>query len=188
VVDAGAAFNTGGQDFSGTNYIMQWDPKTRKILYRFNMTTLSKERYGGPQDLEHDPDGNTYTVWTFSSAITKTDKKGKTTEWYLKQPFNHTVWGYSGLAAKDWLLLVPDHESKGLWRFDMRQKNGVPKEIPVTPHFELDSPDATHRPPKYKGTVLLVAQVFMGTAVYESKPGKWDKAVYKGAVPIPDAD
>lgn len=33
VVNAGAAFNTNGQDLSGTNYIIQWDATTKEILY-----------------------------------------------------------------------------------------------------------------------------------------------------------
>lgn len=185
VVDAGAAFNTAGQDISGTNLIMQWDPKTRKTLYQFNLTTLSKGRYGGPQDVEHDPEGNIYTVWTFSSALTKTDKKGKTSEWYFSGN-NHTIWGYSGLAAKEWLLLVSDAESGGLVKFDMRQKRGKPKTIQVKPAYRLTFPDAAYLPPIYKGTVLLVAEIFNGVAVFESKSGKWDKAEYKGTVPIPD--
>jgi hypothetical protein len=187
VVDAGAAFNTAGQDISGTNWIMQFDPKTREVLYQFNLTSLSKGRYGGPQDVELDPEGNTYTVWTFSSAITKTDKRGRTTEWYVRQPFNHTQWGYSGLAAKYWMLLVPDEESGTLFRFDLRKDEGVPKRIPVSPDFRLVLPDAAHLPRKYNDTVLLVAQLFNGTAVFESKSGKWDKAEYKGTVSTPTA-
>jgi hypothetical protein len=129
----------------------------------------------------------TPTPYGHSQALSrKRIRRGKTTEWYVRQPFNHTVWGHSGLAAKDWLLLVSDQEGGGLVRFDLRKKRGIPKQIPLTPQFKLTYPDAAHLLRKYKGTFLLVAQVFNGTAVFESKSGKWDKAEYKGTVPIPD--
>lgn len=76
VVDAGAAFNTGGQDISGTNYIMQWDPATRKLLYKHNLTTITQGQYGAFQDIEFDPDNNVYVVGTFPSSIMRVSAKG----------------------------------------------------------------------------------------------------------------
>lgn len=183
LANAFAAFGTGGQDISGTSWIMQYNPKTKKVLYKTNLTEISQGLYGGPQDVEQDPDGNVYTMGTFPSSILKTNKKGKTIEWYLRKSVNHTVWGYSGLAAKDWTLVVSDEETGGLFRFDMRKEKGTPIPIPLKPDHKLGKCDAAYMPRKYKGTVLLVTELASGISVYQDKKGKWETAAYKGTVP-----
>jgi len=183
LVNAYAAFGTGGQDISGTSWIMQYNPKTRKVLYKTNITEISQGRYGGPQDVEQDPHGNTYIVGTFSSSIMKIDKRGKAEEWYLKKPINTTQWGYSGIAAKNWTLLASDEETGGLFRFDMRKEKGIPIPIPLNPDHKLGKCDAAYLPRRYNGTVLLVAEMFVGISVYQDKKGKWESASYKGTVP-----
>jgi hypothetical protein len=189
VVDAGAAFNTGGQDISGTNYIMQWDPSTRELLYKHNLTTITNGHYGAFQDLEFDPADNVYIVGTYPSSIMKVDAAGEKVEtWYLDDNLNHTIAGYSGLAAKDWTLITNDEATGNLFRFDMREKKGVPVLIEVTPPHTIGLTDAIQLPPKYHGTVLVVAERGQGVSVYRDRKGEWKKAEYLGLVPWPETD
>jgi hypothetical protein len=191
LVDAWVAFETGGANVSGTYTIMQWDPKTRNINYKLNITALTKGKYGGFQDVEMDPDSNVYIVGTYPGSILKVDKYGKSIEaWYPPPPpINTTQSGLAGLAAKDWILLANDKNSGQLWRFDMRDRKGVPTPIPLTPNTVIGEggiTDAIYLPPKYGGTVLLVAEDLLGIKVFRSRDGKWEKAEYLGYVPGTD--
>ncbi|KAH6662572.1 hypothetical protein B0J14DRAFT_444838, partial [Halenospora varia] len=185
VVDVGAAFDTSGKDISGTNYFIQYDPDSKKILYQLNLTATTKGLYGGPQDVEQDPDGNIYNVFTFPSAIVKVSKNGKKVEeWYKPTPpIVTTNAGLGGLAANGWVLLGDNSFTGELWRFDMRAEKGVPSVIPITPAYNLSFSDAIYLPPKYHGTVLLVAEDAKGISVFRSKNGKWESAEYLGLVP-----
>ncbi|KAF2703365.1 hypothetical protein K504DRAFT_473936 [Pleomassaria siparia CBS 279.74] len=187
VVDAGAAFNTGGQDISGTNYIMQWDPETRSLVYKLNLTTITQAQYGGYQDIEQDPENNVYVVGTYPSSILKVDPKGKKVEtWYLDDNLNHTIAGYGGLAAKDWTLITNDEASGNLYRFDMREKYGSPVAIKTTPPHVINLTDAIQLPRKYHGTVLLVAERGQGVSVYRDLKSEWRTAEYLGLVEWPE--
>ena len=111
VVDAAEAFITGGADVSGTNWIMQWDPVSKSVLYKLNLTDTAHGKYGGYQDAEQDPEGNVYVVGTYPSSILKVSNDGKTvTPWYLSNPpaGSTNITGYGGLAAKGWILLAND--------------------------------------------------------------------------------
>ena len=188
VVDAGAAFDTWGQDISGTNYIMQWNPSTRKLTYKHNLTTITQGRWGGPQDIEFDPDDNVYVVGTFPSSIMRVDSKGKKVEtWYLDDNLNHTIAGYGGLASNGWTLITNDHDTGDLFRFDMRAKKGTPTKIRVKPEHKIQNTDAIQLPRRYKGTVLLVAENGIGMSVYRDKKGEWKEAEFLGIVPWADA-
>ncbi|KAH6718640.1 hypothetical protein DL95DRAFT_389186 [Leptodontidium sp. 2 PMI_412] len=195
VVDDAAAFGTVPPDVSGTNFIMLWDPETKELLYKVNLTDTTHGKYGGFQDVEQDPDGNVYVVGTFPGSILKVDKSRgrrapKVTPWYVPQPIDSTQIGFGGLAAKDWTLLVNDNNGGRMLRFDMRSSVGKPTVIPLTPNHTFAISDAIYLPPKYKGTVLLVAEDGPGVTVLRSKSGKWDQAEYLGTVPknLPDSE
>lgn len=64
----------------------------------------------------------------------------------------------------------------------MRAKKGVPAVVPVTPNVTLVLPDAISLPPKYKGTVLLVAEDLAGVQVFRSRDGLWKTADYLGLI------
>ncbi|KAH7308348.1 hypothetical protein BKA65DRAFT_177388 [Rhexocercosporidium sp. MPI-PUGE-AT-0058] len=195
VVDAAAAFQTTPPDVSGTNLILLWDPETRELLYKVNLTDTTHGKYGGFQDVEQDPDGNVYVVGTFSGSILKVDKmRGKkapkVTPWYVSQPVNTSRTGVGGLAVKDWTLLSNDNDGGRILKFDMRSSTGKPVVVPLTANYTLSFSDAIYLPPKYKGTVLLVAEDGVGITVLRSKNGKWDKAEFLGTVPknLPDSE
>lgn len=186
VVDAGAAFNTNGQDISGTNLILLWDPATRETLYQLNLTEVTKGEYGAFQDIEHDPDSNVYIVGTFPSSILRVNAETRKVEtWYLDDDLNHTISGYGGLAAKDWTLLTNDNATGSLFSFDMRADHGKPALIPVTPAHTFANLDAIYLPRRYNGTVLLVSENGQGASVVRSKDGSWKTAEYLGLVPWP---
>jgi len=62
VVDATAPFATRGKDTSGDNWIIKYDPDAKSVVWRLNMTVATEGKYGGFQDIETDPRGNTYIV------------------------------------------------------------------------------------------------------------------------------
>jgi hypothetical protein len=154
VVDAGAAFNTGGQDISGTNLLLLWDPVTKKELYRLNLTETTKGSYGGFQDVEFDARGNVYVVGTFPSSILRVENNGtKVNEWY-KSSANHTMSGYSGLARTGDILLANDNAvspNGSLVKFDTTSHKGTPITVPIKPPRSIMSSDAIYLPPKYNG-------------------------------------
>lgn len=172
---------------------MQWDPVSETVLYELNLTDMVHGKYGGYQDVEQDPEGNVYVVGTYSSSILKVSKDGKkVTPWYLsKTPAGATnITGYAGLAAKGWTLLANDDLGGApaqIVKFDMRAKIGVPVPVPHYPNITIAVSDAIYLPPRYEGTVLLVAEDTEGISVLRSKDGKWDWAEYLGRVPNPVA-
>ncbi|KAF4627892.1 hypothetical protein G7Y89_g10258 [Cudoniella acicularis] len=191
VVDASDAFDTGGQDISGTNYIMQWNPYTQELLYKINLTETTHGLYGGYQDVEQDPEGNVYVVGTYPSSILKVSKDGKTvTPWFVPTPpIVTTTAGLAGLAAQDYILLGNDCASGNLWRFDMCSSTGIPVTVPITPPYKIGSKgvcDGIRLPLKYSGTVLLVAEDLSGVSVFRSKDASWESAEYLGLVPWND--
>ncbi|CAG8952483.1 hypothetical protein HYFRA_00001230 [Hymenoscyphus fraxineus] len=182
-----AAFDTNGADVSGTNYLIQWDPTTRQVVYQVNLTETSQGQYGGFQDIAHDPLSNTYVVSTFGSSILKISPDGKKViPWWLPHPINSSIVGTEGLAANEWILLSNDRTSGQLWSFDMRAETGVQVNVPISPPTDLGWSDAIYLPPKYHGTVLLVAQHqedSAGVAVLRSRDGLWRRAEFLGQVP-----
>ncbi|KAF8853020.1 hypothetical protein BDZ45DRAFT_658506 [Acephala macrosclerotiorum] len=193
VVDAADAFVTGGADISGTNWIMQWDPVSKSVLYKVNLTDTAHGKYGGYQDVEQDPEGNMYVVGTYPSSILKVSKDGRTvTPWYLSNPpaGATNITGYAGLAAKGWTLLANDNLGGApaqIVKFNMHAKIGVPVPVPHYPNTTIVASDAIYLPPRYRGTVLLVAEDTEGISVLRSKDGKWDWAEYLGRIPNPVA-
>lgn len=181
-----AAFDTNGADVSGTNYLIQWDPSTKQTVYQVNLTEITQGLYGGFQDIAHDPSSNTYVVSTFGSSILKISKDGKKiTPWWVSQPINNSIVGTEGLAANGWTLLSNDRAGD-LYKFDMRAQQGVKTTVPITPPTNLGWSDAIFLPPKYKGTILLVAQHDLdsaGVAVLRSRDGSWQTAEFLGQVP-----
>lgn len=185
VVDAGAAFNTGGKDISGTNLILLWDPVAKKEIYRLNLTETTNGTYGGFQDVEFDSRENVYVVGTFPSSILRVEANGtKINEWY-KSSGNHTVTGFSGLASTKDILLTNDNTvtpNGSLIKFDMTATKGIPVTVPITPPRSISGSDAIYLPPKYNGTVLLVAVDASGVEVLRSKDGSWTAAEGLGQV------
>ncbi|KAH6661472.1 hypothetical protein F5X68DRAFT_226122 [Plectosphaerella plurivora] len=188
LANAAAAFmqQPAGSNVSGSNLVMLWDPKTKKELYRVNLTETTQGQYGGFADLEQDPHGNVYVNSMFPGSILKLDKFNgrnppKVTEWFLRQPRDNTIDGFGGIAAKDWTLLTHDNGNGELLKFDMRSSSGSPVVIPVSGNHTFFDSDALALPEKYKGTVLLIAGG-PGIRVFRSKNGKWDTAEYLGTV------
>lgn len=189
IADAANAFPSEGRDISGTNWLLKFDPVSKSLLYKINLTETSQGRYGGFQDVEQDPEGNVFVVGTWPGTLHKVDKEGtEVIPWYLPERIVQTEKGIGGIAALGWMLLAQGDRSGEIWRFDMRAEKGVPVPVKVTPEHKFDQSDAIYLPPRYKGTVLLVAEDAVGVSVFESKDAKWEAASYKGMVPIGDVD
>lgn len=177
---------------------MLMDPSSRKVLYKINLTTTTKGQFGGFQDLEFDLNNNVYVVGGVKSSILKVDSKGKRIEtWYVNLTQTTSpdegsgdvvIPGFGGLAAKGWTLIASDGGSGNLYRFNMRAAQGIPRRIAVKPAYRLESPDAIQLPPRYKGTVLLVAEVRKGVSVFRDRKGEWKEAEYLGTVEWVDPD
>ncbi|PKS11146.1 hypothetical protein jhhlp_002907 [Lomentospora prolificans] len=185
LVDSAAPWATGGEDVSGDNLIMKYDPDKKKILWTLNITAVTEGEYGGFQDVEHDSRGNTYIVGTFPGTIMKADKRGKSvTPWYLPQEIKPTTRrGYGGLAALGDILLTNDGDGQ-IYRFDMRQSRGKPVMVTTKPKVLYPDTDAVYLPPKYDGKVLLVASQGSGIQVLRSHD-EWKTAEHLGTIPNP---
>jgi hypothetical protein len=189
IADTAMAFATNGEDISGTNWLLKYDPAADALLYKINLTETSQGRYGGFQDIEQDPDGNVFVVGTWPGTLHKVSKDGKTvTPWYLPEKIVQTEKGLGGIAALGWMLLAQGDASGKIWRFDMKAPRGVPYPIPIwRGNHTFSASDAIYLPPKYEGTVLLVAEDTLGISVFRSKDAKWDAAEYLGLVPRPSS-
>jgi hypothetical protein len=187
IADAANAFPSEGKDISGTNWLLKYDPVSNSLLYKINLTETSQAKYGGFQDIEQDPEGNVFVVGTWPGTLLKVDKEGKTvTPWYLPERIVQTEKGIGGIAALGWLLLAQGDASGKIWRFDLKAEKGVPYAIPVTSgNHSFGASDAIYLPPKYSGTVLLVAEDTIGISVFRSKDAKWDSAEFLGLIPRP---
>jgi hypothetical protein len=129
---------------------MQWDPATKQVLYKINLTETTQGKYAGFAIIAHDPDDSAYVVGRLPSSILKIDKYGKTvTLWYLPEPIIPTNAGTGSIAATGWTLLVSDANSKIL-KFDMRKQLGVPVEVPHYPNVNWTFTDSGYIPPRYK--------------------------------------
>ncbi|KAM0123563.1 hypothetical protein ACHAO1_011265 [Botrytis cinerea] len=188
LANSGAAFVTqpAGSDISGPNFVLLWDPITKKELWRINLTDTSKGVYGGFADVELDPTGNVYVNGMFPGTIMKLNKCGRdevpnVEEWFLSQPRNTSIDGFGGLVAKDWTLLTHNNADGQLLKFDMRSSVGTPVAIPMTPNTIFLDSDASYLPPKYNNTVWLIAGG-PGIRVLRSKDGQWNAAEFLGTV------
>ncbi|KAL0934720.1 uncharacterized protein CTRU02_209311 [Colletotrichum truncatum] len=183
VVDAAAPFNTGGRDISGDNFIIKYDPKKKQVVWNKNITAVTKGQYGGFQDVEHDPLGNTFVVGSFPGTIIKINREGSIVEpWFLPKQIVPTRMGFSGLASTENTLLANNNEDRQIYRFNMKDDKGRPELVPRTPDTKLGMTDAIYLPPRYEGKVLLIAENDKGITVLRSKDGSWKSAEHLGTV------
>ncbi|KAK2598532.1 hypothetical protein N8I77_011939 [Diaporthe amygdali] len=197
LVDAGAAFNTAGQDVSGSNIIIKYDFDQRKVIWQRNITELiTQGRWGGFQDVEHDKDENIYIVGTYPGTLLRVDKDGNNLKpWFLPpadELANTTVAGFGGIASirEQDVLLTNNNVDGQIYRFDnvSQSETGTPVLIPRTgpngtqPSAPIGFNDAILLPAKYNNTVLLVAEDAVGVWVIRSKDGSWKSAETLGVV------
>ncbi|KAK3347765.1 trichothecene biosynthesis enzyme [Neurospora tetraspora] len=193
LTDPAAAWDTEGGDLRGDHLLIKYNPITNHTLWTLNLTTLTHERYGGFQDVETDRRGNTYVVGTFPGTILRADKHGREIkEWYLPDPFPTVTpgtpfakGGFGGLAAVPGTEILLSNDGDGqIYRFDMRADRGHPVAVPITPKVLYNDTDAIYLPPKYGGSVLLVASHGSGVQVLRSRDKRWERAEYVGTVEV----
>ncbi|KAI8950579.1 hypothetical protein F4801DRAFT_579259 [Xylaria longipes] len=206
LVDAAAAHETAGRDVSGDNYVLRYSATTQKPLWSVNLTSVSRGRYGGPQDIEHDDAGNIYVLGTYPGTLLRVaGDGGAVEEWYVPSPssqnssgaIDHAVVGYTGLAAVDGnTLLVADARNNSvdggaLYKFDTTARKGTPTRVPIaypgnrTSAADVIRPgDAIYLPPKYDNEVLLITEHEAGVSVLQSRKGKskWHSAEFLGRI------
>ncbi|KAH6677034.1 hypothetical protein F5X68DRAFT_270377 [Plectosphaerella plurivora] len=188
IIDAGAAFDTGGQDVSGDNFVVKYSLQDNRELWRVNLTAVTDGVYSGFQDIEHDDAGNTYALGTFPSSIIRVSADGQTaTPWYLATPPDHTIHGYSGIVRVGDYLIVSDNADGQLYRFDTRSDKGVPEKVVIGADFLPEAPiglnlDGSLLPARYEDKVMLVTDNVNGTIVLRSADG-WATAEVVGTVP-----
>ncbi|KAI0809908.1 hypothetical protein GGR55DRAFT_689141 [Xylaria sp. FL0064] len=196
LVDAAAAHETAGRDVSGDNYLLRYSATQNRTLWFTNLTALSRGRYGGPQDIEHDDAGNTYVLGTYPGTLMRVSSRtGVASEWYIPTPpssngtIDHAIAGFTGLAAVGTgssTLLVADarnHSDSGgaLYSFDMSAPRGTPTRVPIAypnanasgaeeEEEEVIRPgDAIYLPQRYGGAVLLITEHEAGVSVLRSR-------------------
>ncbi|KAH7015918.1 hypothetical protein EDB80DRAFT_833154 [Ilyonectria destructans] len=186
IINAGASFDTSGQNTEGDNLLVKFDLQDNSLLWQTNLTKVTGGAYSGYQDSESDDAGNTYVLGTFPSSLIKVSADGNSAvPWYLVEPADHTIRGFTGIARKDDLFLVSDSTDGQLYRFDIRASKGKPVHIPLS---SGDQPigqglDGIHLPLLYAGTVLLVSDTNKGTIVLRSSNAKCKSAENLGTIP-----
>ncbi|KAI1360774.1 hypothetical protein F5Y08DRAFT_331323 [Xylaria arbuscula] len=209
LVDAAAAHETAGRNVSGDNYIIRYSSSSHTALWSTNLTSISQNRYGGPQDVEHDRHGNIYVLGTYPGTIQRVPRSGGLAEeWFVPrgeggddgETLDHAVLGYTGFAAvsDSSILLVADarnHSADGgaLYSFDMDSPKGTPTLVPIA-YPAVPKPirpaDAIYLPRRYAGEVLLITE---HDAISEKKSRKkerhkdtkWRAAEFLGRIPNP---
>jgi len=186
ILNSPTPFVTGGQDVSGENFLVKYSPAEGRVLWTVNLTAVSGGRYGGFQEVEHDDRGNTYVVGTHPSSIIRVDKHGRHAEpWYPPQTTNTGPRGYSGLASTGDVLIANDNNGGNggeIHRFDMRDAKGIPAVVKRVPSVFIPDANGIYMPPRYRGTVLLVAINTVGVMVLRSRDAKWRTAEHLGTV------
>ncbi|KAF4996348.1 hypothetical protein FDECE_12492 [Fusarium decemcellulare] len=186
VIDAGAAFDTEGKDISGDNFLVKYDLKSRRELWRRNLTAVTNGVYSGFQDIEHDSHGNTFVIGTFPSSIIRVSANNeKATPWYLAKPPDHTKHGYTGAVSIGDYIIVPDNTDGQLYRFNKNDKSGKRFKVSLSSGNKPIGTglDGAFLPPSYHGTVLLVSDNSNGTIVLRSADRKWSRAQKLGVIP-----
>ncbi|KAI0876917.1 hypothetical protein GGS24DRAFT_512702 [Hypoxylon argillaceum] len=207
LVDAAPAHETAGRDVSGDNYIIRWSATSHRVLWTANLTAVSRGRYGGPQDVEHDGRGNIYVLGTYPGTLLRLSPDGRAVdEWYVPPPspaagnataaIDHAVLGYTGFAAADEdTLLVADARNGSaaggaLYRFDMAAAKGVPTPVPIAypgaegpsaPQEAIRPGDAVYLPPRYGNSVLLIAEHGAGVSVLRSRGERGGSSKWRSA-------
>jgi hypothetical protein len=187
VVTHAQAFRSRGVNISGDNWLNKYDPVRRKFVWHANLTTVSRNVYGGFNDATHDRHGNTWVCGTWPGTILKIGKTGKKIEeWYVPEVVNRTVMGFTGIESiGDDTLLVVDGSKGAVFRFDMHassRKKRRPMLVPVDPPVEIVRSDAMRLPDRYHKKVLLITDQSRGVVVLRSQ-NKWRTAEYLGLVP-----
>ncbi|KAK4236412.1 hypothetical protein C8A03DRAFT_45591 [Achaetomium macrosporum] len=192
LVNSARPWATDGRDITGERGLIKYDVGRGEVLWEVNVTDVSRDRYGGFQDIERDRWGRTYIVGTWPGTILRVGRDGHgLREWLVPDPLPAIPQkGYSGLAVVretggDTMLAV-DGDGR-LYRFDLRedQDRGTPVNVPIRPEVLYNDTDAIYLPPMYGGRVLLVASLFSGIQVLRSKDRSWKTAEYLGTIPIP---
>ncbi|KAH6676977.1 hypothetical protein F5X68DRAFT_246030 [Plectosphaerella plurivora] len=193
VINAGRAFETGGQNRTGENFLVKYDLAQDKILWQANLGVATNNAVTGYQDVEHDGQGNSYVVSSFPESIVRVSADGQSvTPWYVLAEGQQST-GMSGLAKfDDKMVLATNVSGSSITAWDLTQDTGVPRSVPVTglpaneTLFMLS--DGLYLPPRYEKTILLIADgVKNGVAVVRSNDG-WASAQYLGFVanPVPE--
>ncbi|PMB69303.1 Major allergen Mal f 1 [Beauveria bassiana] len=185
--NAGAAFDTSGVDISGTNFLVQYDLTKREVEWKRNLTEISKGVYGGFQDMEHDPEGNSFVIGTFPSSIIKVSANNSKAEpWFVDVGKNTTVHGFTGIAAfnEGRNILVSDNERGQILRFDTSAEKGEPVVVTLKSGTEPigSDLDGAILPSIYENKVFLVSDDILGTIVLRSEDN-WETAEKVGVVP-----
>ncbi|GJN73897.1 hypothetical protein PLICBS_007980 [Purpureocillium lilacinum] len=183
VVNAGAAFDTSGQDISGDNFLVTYDHDSKKVTSQVNLTAVSNGVYGGFQDLTFDTCGNTFVVGTYPGSIIKVSADGsKAVPWIVDRISNRTTAGYTGIVSRGNTLIASNGKDGGLYRFDATKAQGEPIAIPLAGNRTLGKDlDQVYMPAKYGGNTILVSDTSDGTVVVRSDDD-WKSAKIVGTV------
>ena len=194
--DAGAAFNTNGEDLSGPNLQIKYDTNTNKIAYIADMAPVIAEiknltgfQVGGFQDMAEDEAGNSYYIATFGSAIAKVSPTGQASIFYNDSNVvvtnGTTQAGWGGIFSVGNTLVLVDNGD--LVTFDTTASPAVPNfhaPLNVPAGFTVNC-DGFYAPPMFEGTIALCSDdSFNGTGgltVLESKDN-WETGTYLGFV------
>ncbi|RKL01762.1 hypothetical protein BFJ71_g5091 [Fusarium oxysporum] len=179
-----------GKEAPSLSYFLLYDQKKRQVKNSFNINAVTKGKVIGIQDLDYDKRGHKYVLGSYPSSIVRIDPSGRrSTAWYMAEPFaeTHLKYGFGGIQIIGDVVLVNDNMIGGFKRFDARSSIGSPTVVPFTPNVSIEWSDAIFAPPRYHGTVLLVAENYKGISVMRSHDG-WKTADYMGLITASEVD
>lgn len=178
--NAGAAFDTRGEDTAGDNNVIEYDLKAGRVAWTKNLSPVSPGDYRGFQDVVFGDGGDFFAISSFGGSLWRLGPGGRDAEaWGFGAP---KAFGFSGVVKLDAdTLLVTDNNDSSIHRWGIARANQSAK-VDVAGGLDGLYFDGAFLPPRYHGRVLLVSVQANGTAVLESSDG-WKMAEMRGLVP-----
>ncbi|KJZ74879.1 hypothetical protein HIM_05788 [Hirsutella minnesotensis 3608] len=193
--NAGAPFDTAGENIMGQNNLVQYDLKTNKVLWAIDLSKVTNGAYSGFQDMEHDRHGNIFVCGTFPPSLLFVNATTVVASPWWLGPHNMTNKGINGLAMWRYSKLLGtyqdgyDQYGSHLIRWNVRVP-GEPVGIPIYKNGRAvalgTDLDGSYLPLRYGGNILLVTDAWIGTIVLHSTDA-WETAEKLGVLPNPFA-
>ena len=188
VINAGRPFETGGQNRSGENFLVKYDLQQNRVLWQANIGAATNNAVTGYQDVEHDALGNSYVVSSFPESIIRVSADGNiVTPWYVLIEGQQST-GMSGLARfNDKTVLATNISDSSITAWDLTKETGTSRPVPVTglPANETQLfilSDGLYLPPRYDGSILLIADGARNGVVVVRSNNDWASAQYLGFI------
>ncbi|GKT50062.1 core trichothecene cluster (CTC) protein 14 [Colletotrichum spaethianum] len=197
--NSGTPFVTFGQNLTGPNYLIRYDTKTKRVVYKADLAGFLTDikdtlnlTVNGFQDMAEDHLGNSFVPVDFGvRAIAKVSPSGDVTPWYVS---NDTASAnsyypalYEGLVFHPTgKLIVTDAGAGTFVTFDTNAAPPKPRTVKIsgfTSDYKGVSCDGLLNPARYPGRdVLLCSEDGINAITVFTTKDSWKTAKYVGQV------